>query len=156
MAVYCFIIIVTCLFVLFRVAPAAYESSQARSLIGATAAGLHHNHSNARSKPCLQTTSQLMATPDPKPTERGQGLNPQPHHSQLDSFLLCHNRNSWDGIFFIFAISLGHSCGIWRFPGQGSNRSYSCWPVPQPQQHEILAVSSTYTTAQGNVGSLTH
>ena len=27
----------------------------------------------------------------------------------------------------------GHTHGIWRFPGQGSNRSYSSRPTPQPQ-----------------------
>ena len=27
----------------------------------------------------------------------------------------------------------GHTHGIWRFPGQGLNRSYSCRPTPQPQ-----------------------
>ena len=31
-----------------RAPPAAYSSSQARGQIGATAAGLHHSHSNAR------------------------------------------------------------------------------------------------------------
>ena len=36
---------------LFRVAPAACGSSQARGRIRATAAGLHHGHSNARSEP---------------------------------------------------------------------------------------------------------
>ena len=36
-------------FWLFRATPSAYESSQARGLIGATAAGLHHRHSNAGS-----------------------------------------------------------------------------------------------------------
>ena len=35
-------------FGLFRAAPAAYGSSQARGRVGATAAGLHHSHSNAR------------------------------------------------------------------------------------------------------------
>ena len=34
---------------LFRASPAAYGNSQARGQIGATAAGLHHSHSNARS-----------------------------------------------------------------------------------------------------------
>ena len=34
----------------FRAAPAAYGGSQARGLIGAAAAGLHHSHSNIRSK----------------------------------------------------------------------------------------------------------
>ena len=40
-------------FLLFRATPAAYGSSQARDQIGAAAAGLHHSHSNARSKPRL-------------------------------------------------------------------------------------------------------
>ena len=43
----------------------AYEGSQARGLIGATAAGLHHSHSNARPKTRLQPTAQLMAMLDP-------------------------------------------------------------------------------------------
>ena len=34
---------------LFRAVPEAYGGSQARGLIGATAAGLHHSHSNAGS-----------------------------------------------------------------------------------------------------------
>ena len=61
--------------------PVAYGGSQARGLIGAVATSLHHSHSNAGSKPRLQLTSQLMATPDPEPTEQGQGSNPQPHFS---------------------------------------------------------------------------
>ena len=36
-------------FLLFRAAPVAPGSSQARGLIGAAAAGLHHSHSNAGS-----------------------------------------------------------------------------------------------------------
>ena len=46
-------------------APTAYVGSQARGPIGATAAGLHHSHSNVGSKPHLQCTPQLMAVPDP-------------------------------------------------------------------------------------------
>ena len=46
-------------------APAAYGGSQARGRVRAVATGLHHNHSNARSEPHLQPTSQLMATLDP-------------------------------------------------------------------------------------------
>ena len=49
-------------FCLFRATPTAYGGSQARAPIGATAAGLHHSHSNARSEPRLQPTPQLMAT----------------------------------------------------------------------------------------------
>ena len=55
---------------------AAYGSSQARGWIGATTARLHHRHSNARSEPHLQPTPQLMAMPDPQPTEQGQRANP--------------------------------------------------------------------------------
>jgi len=43
--------------------PAAYASSQARGLIGAVAASLHH--SNAGSDLRLQPTPQLTATLDP-------------------------------------------------------------------------------------------
>ena len=59
--------------------------------------------------------------------------------------------------FFFFLVAfLGPHHGIWRFPGQGSNWSYSCWPVPQPQQHQIQVVNVTYNTAHSNAGSLTH
>ena len=54
-----------CLFAFFRAAPVAYGDSQARGLIGAVAAGLHHSHSNTRSEPHLQPTPLLKATPDP-------------------------------------------------------------------------------------------
>ena len=39
---------------------------------------------------------------------------------------------------------------------QGSNRSYSCGPIPQPQQCRIRAMYATYTIAHNNVRSLTH
>ena len=48
----------------FRPTLAAHGSSQARGQIGATAASLHHSHSNARSKPGLQLAPQLMGMPD--------------------------------------------------------------------------------------------
>ena len=59
--------------------PMPYGGSQARGPVGAAAAGLYHGHNNARSKPCLRPTPQLMAMPDPSPTERGQGWNLHPH-----------------------------------------------------------------------------
>ena len=40
----------------------------------------------------------------------------------------------------------------WKFPG--SNQSYSCRSTPQ--QYQIQATSTTYATAHGNPGSLTH
>ena len=62
---------------LLRATLAAYRCSQARGQMGATALGLCHSHSNMGSKPCLhhlQFTPQLTVTPDPQPTEQGQGL----------------------------------------------------------------------------------
>ena len=54
-----------CLFAFSRAAPTAYGGSQARGLLGAVAAGLHHSHSNLGSEPCLQPTQQLPAMLDP-------------------------------------------------------------------------------------------
>ena len=66
-------------FFLFRAAPAAYESSQARGWIGAIAAGLYHSHSNVGSKLHMWPTPQLTAMPDPLPPKQGHGSNPYPH-----------------------------------------------------------------------------
>ena len=79
---------------LFRAAPTAYGDSQTRGQIRAVAASLHHSHSNVRSEPCLQSTQQLTATPDPEPTEQSQGWNLLPHGCQSDLFLLSHDGNS--------------------------------------------------------------
>ena len=59
-------------------------------------------------------------------------------------------------LFLSFCHFLGHSCGIWRFPGWGLNWSCSCWPTPELQQRGIRASSATYNTAHGNARSLTH
>ena len=48
-----------------RAAPVAHRSSQASGRIGATAAGLHHSHSNVGSEPRLRPTLQVMAMLDP-------------------------------------------------------------------------------------------
>ena len=56
-------------FAFFRAAPMAYRGSQARRLIGAAAASLHHSHSHTRSEARLRPTPQLMTTPDPYPIE---------------------------------------------------------------------------------------
>ena len=63
----------------------------------------------------------------------------------------------WFLLFFFF-LSLfgGHACGIWKFPGSKSYWSCSCWPMPQPQQHEIPAGSVAYITGHSSAGSLTH
>ena len=54
----------------------AYGGSQARGQMGAVATGLCRNHSHTRSEQRLQPTPELMAIPDPLPTEQGQGSNP--------------------------------------------------------------------------------
>jgi len=52
-------------FFLLRVAPAAYEISWAKGLIGgAASAGLNYSHSNTGSKPHLRPTLQLAAMLD--------------------------------------------------------------------------------------------
>ena len=51
--------------------------------------------------------------------------------------------------FFFFFCSLGPHSWHREVPRLGIERSYSCWPTPQPQQHQIQ------TTALSNTGSLT-
>ena len=52
-------------FCLFRAIPKACGGSQARGPIGAVGAGLHHSHNSAGSELYLQSTPQLIATPEP-------------------------------------------------------------------------------------------
>ena len=59
---FCFVFLLCFVSAFSRDAPAAYGGPQATGLIGAVAASQHHRHSNARSKPRLQPTPQLMAT----------------------------------------------------------------------------------------------
>ena len=44
------------------------------------------------------------------------------------------SRNNSFVLFFLF---YGHTCSIWKFPGQELNWSCSCRPMPQPQQRHI-------------------
>ena len=60
-----FVVVVVVVVLLFKSAPAAYGSSQARGPVGAVATDLHHSHSNAGSELHLQPTPQLTAMPDP-------------------------------------------------------------------------------------------
>ena len=50
-----------------------------------------------------------------------------------------------DIYIFFFAFFFGHTCGKWKFPGQGSDHSSCCLcmpqPQPQPQQHQTLCHS---------------
>ena len=54
-------------------------------------------------------------------------------------------------------LSLFFFCwGIWKFPGYGLNRSFSCQPTPQPWQRGIQLMSVTYITARCKDRSRTH
>ena len=53
-----------CLFAFSRGAPKAHGGSQTRGLVVTVATSLHQSHSNVGSKPPLQPTPQLTATPD--------------------------------------------------------------------------------------------
>ena len=78
-------------FCLFRAVPVAHGGSEAKGQIGPTATGLHHSQSNVGFKLHLRPTPQLMATPDPQPTEQSQESNSCPHGCQsdlLDSLLI--------------------------------------------------------------------
>ena len=110
---------------------------------------------------------------------RTQCPGPQPHWAlSLQSVTICLLSWKWvlqpqmmpcgvetsiiqlkicEQFFFFFFLSFqGPTCGIRRFPGLQSNRSYSCRRMPEPPQRQIPAASATYTTAHGNAGSLTH
>ena len=77
------------------------------------------------------------------------------HHNQLEDSLF--TSDSCLAFIFIFILSFqGSTCSIQRFPGKGLNQSCSCQPTPPPQQHQMRAVSLTYTTAHGKAGALTH
>ena len=87
---------IQCCFVfwgVFRAAGAAYGSSKDRDRIRAIASATQDGVSlGCKLHPRL--TPQLMATPDPQPTERGQGSNPHPYGYQSGSLPLSHNGNS--------------------------------------------------------------
>ena len=63
------------------------ESSQARARIGATATGLHHSHNNTDPSHFCNLHPQLMATPDPQPTEWGSGIKAAPPWIPVHGFV---------------------------------------------------------------------
>ena len=58
-------VFITIIIILVFYVLVTYGSSQARGLIRAVAAGLHHSQSDSGSEPPLLSTPQLMAMPDP-------------------------------------------------------------------------------------------
>ena len=73
-------------FCLFRAAPKAYEGSQARGLIRAVAAGLHHSHSDVRSEPVcdLHRSSRKHRILNPLSEARDRT------HVLMDTSLVCY------------------------------------------------------------------
>ena len=69
------------------------------------------------------------------------------HHPTKDWRFVC--------LFVYLFFFQGCTHGIWRFPGQWSNPSHSCWPMAQSQQCRTQASSVTSITAHGNARSLT-
>ena len=92
-----------CLFILlFKAAPTAHGSSQARCHIGVMAAGLHHSHSNTGSEPCLWPTPQLTAMPDPWPRARNRT------HILMDTSQICFHCSTMETpciLIFVIIIS---------------------------------------------------
>ena len=59
--------------------------------------------------------------------------------------------------FFVFVfVSLGLHPGHMEVPRLGVPVELQLPPTPQPQQYRIQATYATYTTANGNAGSLIH
>ena len=74
-------------------------------------------------------------------------------------FYSLFHRDIYFILFIYFApppFSLGLHLQRVKVPRLGVDRSCSCWPTPQPQQLGVRGASSTYTTAHGITGSLTH
>jgi len=91
----------------FRATPAAYGGSQARGPIRATAASLHHSHSNTGSKPCvcdLQHCSWQRWFPDPLSKARGQTC------ILMDTSQICFccaaRGSPWRAVFCLFVCFL--------------------------------------------------
>ena len=81
-------------------------------------------------------------------------------HPDTSEFEFLHGvrKIKWENLFFLFYVILFLFTAISVAYGSSwtreSNWSFSCWPTPQLQQHEIQAASMTYTAACGNAGIL--
>ena len=108
--------------------------------IEATAAGLHHSHSNNRSELCLRPTPQLMAVPA---LTHWAGLGIEP----ASSWILVRFINCWAtkrtplSCFVLFCFGLAWS--MWKFPGWVLNLYHS-----SDLSHSSLASSLTHCTTR--------
>ena len=75
----------------------------------------------------------------------------------VKSFLLFFQpRDFFLSFFFFFFFLLFRATLMVYESSQARGQSWSCWPMPHPQQCGIWATSVTYTTVHGNTGSLIH
>ena len=58
-------------------------------------------------------------------------------------------------LFFFFVFFRVTPVAYGGSQARGLIRAVAAWPKPEPQQHWIRAASATYTTAHGNIKSLT-
>ena len=59
-------------------------------------------------------------------------------------------------LFYVFCLFRAAPMAYGGYHARGLIRATACQPMPEPRQCQIQAMSSTYTTAHDNVGSLTH
>ena len=90
-------------FFLFWATPEAYGGSQARDPIRATAAGLYHNHSNGHIW-VTSLTYVVHSNAGSLTCWVRPGIEPQPHGSWSDSFLLCHDGNFTFSEILLFSL----------------------------------------------------
>ena len=122
-----------CLF--FSAAPAAYGGSQARGWIRASAASLHHSHSNSGSlthcvRPGIKPSASWFLV-------RFISAAPRWEHHFLAYKLkiyMCMCVCIYIYFFFFFFFRFGGTYGMQKFPGQGLNLHCSSDPWPKPQQ----------------------
>ena len=81
----------------------------------------------------------------------GQGSNPGHSSDNTKSLTDTPPRNSKNINIVLFCFFIGPSPRHMKVPKLGVP-SYSCQPMPQAEQCQILANSATYTTAHGNSG----
>ena len=120
------------LFLLFRATFESYRGSQARGLIGAVAACLHHSHRQHR----IQAESATYTTAGSNTRFLTHRVRPgiEPTTSWfLVGFMSTAPR--WELLlFFLF----GCTSGMWKVPGQGLNLSHSSDPQTLWSQCQIL------------------
>ena len=98
----------------FMAVPVTYGNSQAKGWIGAAAEAYSTSQGNTGSKPHLWSTPYLAATPDPKPTEWGQGSNLHTPGYYVE-FLTCWATQGFLSCILTLKITLGIKCYYYSY-----------------------------------------